>query len=94
MKTLIPALPASLIMAIGLGINTAYGAGSSGFRFIGCELGGGHYTVASSTNPNDFGRDCEAVINELVSDGFRIESEVTPGGFSTVVYRMARPGRN
>jgi hypothetical protein len=94
MNTRVDSPLAGLIMAFALGITSASSAGAEGFRFVGCSLDGVGYIVISSANPDDFGRDCETVVNELVSDGYRIESELTPAQYSTVVYRMARPGRN
>lgn len=98
MKTLNHLVLAGLL-TVGLGISGAAGAASGAFRLIVCQVSPfapQTYLVSSSTDANDVGRDCEVVINELTSDGFRIQSVVAPGGAAgaVVVYNMDRPGRN
>lgn len=99
MRTVIQSGLAVLILTLGLGINAANSTASAGFRLIVCSVSPFApqiYLVVSSTDENNIGRNREAVINELVSAGFRIESVVTPGGSSgaVVVYNMGRRGRN
>jgi hypothetical protein len=99
MRKVIQSVLAGLVLTLGLGINAANGAASAGFRLIVCSVSPfapQTYLVVSSTDENDVGHDCEAVINKLVSAGFRMESVVTPGGSSgaVVVYNMGRRGRN
>ena len=86
-------------MTIGTSVNADNSSAAGGFRAIVCELPyifPYSYIVASSTDENDIGLECEAVINEIIGAGYRIQSVVTPSsGFGTfVVYNFGRKGRN
>lgn len=70
-----------IALALGLGLDPAYGGEAAEYRIIGCSPSQVFsfpppvpvpFKVTFSSVPGDIGLDCEVVLNTLGADGFKL----------------------